>query len=115
VRKCTDCGTELEVGVNWSPSRARNRTYRCNKCHKDKYGAPRSYYHAYDMTYKRTHPGYQSNHHKVRVLRGVAREYLCAGCCGGQAAEWAHVHDTDPADAKNYVPLCKRCHTDYDR
>ena len=58
--------------------------------------------------------GYYGCHRRVRTERGRAADQACTEC-GRQARHWAHVHDTDPADPRNYRPMCQRCHWAYDR
>ena len=56
--------------------------------------------------------GYFGCHRRVRKERGRAADQTCT--CGAQARHWAHIHNTDPADPKNYMPLCQKCHWRYD-
>jgi hypothetical protein len=59
-------------------------------------------------------PSYQSRHKHTMAIRGKAREYICVAC-GGPAAEWAQIHDTDGTDPhQHYQPMCKKCHRGYD-
>jgi hypothetical protein len=57
--------------------------------------------------------GYYGCHRRVRTERGRAADQPCAHC-GKRAQQWAHVHDTDPADTRNYIALCRPCHVAYD-
>ena len=57
--------------------------------------------------------GYFGCHRRVRTQRGPAKNQTCE--CGTQARHWAHIHDTDPADPQNYLPMCQKCHWEYDR
>jgi hypothetical protein len=57
---------------------------------------------------------YAGQHQRVHAARGTASAFLCDGCCGRRAQEWAWVHDTDRGDPRNYVPLCRGCHVEYD-
>lgn len=56
---------------------------------------------------------YQRNHKRVRKVRGKVKDYNCK--CGRQARDWAHKHNTNPADPNNYEPMCRFCHKEYDR
>lgn len=56
---------------------------------------------------------YWRNHYRVNRVRGRAADQQC-GHCGGQARDWAHIHDQDPGDPAGYMPLCKPCHVAYD-
>jgi hypothetical protein len=56
---------------------------------------------------------YGAIHIRLRKYRGRARWFLCTDC-GKQAAEWSWVHDTDPADLRNYKARCHSCHKVYD-
>lgn len=75
---------------------------------------------------------YDSAHRRILTERGRADEHLCVRC-GGAADDWAYTHD-DPnelsgirsmhgreypavwsADPKYYQPMCKTCHTQFDR
>jgi NUMOD3 motif len=62
---------------------------------------------------------YQARHRRNVAQRGKAQLRKCAHCAADgvdeQAHDWAHVHDTDPDDVMNYIPLCKKCHGRYDR
>jgi hypothetical protein len=58
---------------------------------------------------------YSANHNRVRKTRGPASAQLCEGGCQGRAYDWAYLHDTDPAEPASYVPLCRRCHNQYDK
>jgi hypothetical protein len=57
---------------------------------------------------------YRIRHEMVRKVRGRAKSYLCAGCCGKRAEEWATVHGTDGLKPGDYVSLCHGCHFEYD-
>jgi hypothetical protein len=53
--------------------------------------------------------GYKGVHHRLRRLRGPARDHLCA--CGEQAAEWAFDEPTGFSnDLSRYRPECQSCH-----
>lgn len=72
---------------------------------------------------------YRAVHARVQRERGPATQKQCAHC-GGQAHHWAYDR-TDPsplkgttprgipaeysADANRYAPLCRRCHSIFDR
>lgn len=71
---------------------------------------------------------YPSAHRAVERARGKARDYCCAGHCGGRAAHWAYDAQYDDAervvdgrgrvysrDIERYFPLCAREHAAYDR
>jgi NUMOD3 motif len=62
---------------------------------------------------------YQRRHRRNVAERGEAKLRKCMLCTRSgtdkQAHDWAHVHDTDPDDVMNYVPLCKKCHGGYDK
>jgi hypothetical protein len=61
-------------------------------------------------------PEYQQCHNRARREFGKASSYLCNGeDCAKRAHDWAWVHDTDPWEPENYIPLCRACHQDYDR
>jgi hypothetical protein len=53
-------------------------------------------------------------HAEVRRRCGRADMWACDNECGEQARDWSHIHDTDPTDWRNYIPLCRRCHRQYD-
>lgn len=60
-------------------------------------------------------PSYFTLHARVKKARGSASGYLCEGCCGGRAREWATLHGRDGLDVyRDYVPLCNKCHQEYD-
>ncbi len=52
---------------------------------------------------------YRRVHERIVRTHGPASLYLCDGCCGNTAAEWANVHGTN-----TYVTLCVKCHQHYD-
>lgn len=59
-------------------------------------------------------------HLRIVRARGKASEYLCDSCEEGSNGErwtmdWAHIHDTDPNDVNNYMPMCRKCHMLYDK
>jgi hypothetical protein len=68
---------------------------------------------------------YMGAHNRTRRVRGRAAEKACV-TCGGQAREWALIHDAagverdiqgrlfsrDPMD---YQAMCKHCHQIYDK
>lgn len=56
--------------------------------------------------------GYFGCHRRVRSVRGRAGDQTCP--CGNPAHDWAHIHETDPADPQNYRPMCRSCHFAYD-
>jgi hypothetical protein len=69
-------------------------------------------------------PAYTTVHCRLRAKQ-LASTLPCAHC-GGQADDWAYDHAdpnelTDPrglpysADPRHYIPLCKACHTRFDR
>lgn len=69
---------------------------------------------------------YPSAHRAIERARGKARDYCCAGNCGGRAAHWAYDGaDVDEVrdgrgrvystDVEHYFPLCAREHVWYDR
>jgi hypothetical protein len=68
------------------------------------------------MSFSRVaNPVYRTRHSRVTKARGRATQYLCSGCCGSQAREWATVHGRDGLDVfADYVPLCFSCHRWYD-
>lgn len=70
---------------------------------------------------------YTAVHHRIRELRGSAKEYQCADC-GNQAKHWSYNHD-DPNERRElvgkytlafstdltcYSPRCVRCHKKHD-
>ena len=61
---------------------------------------------------------YNAVHIRVRKARGSAKNYECMGLysdrCKIIAYDWAHIHNTDPGDPSNYVPMCRSCHITYD-
>ena len=61
--------------------------------------------------------GYKGRHSRIYVVRGKADHCIHRNAigCTSTRFEWAHIHDTDPLDVFNYVPLCKSCHIRYDR
>lgn len=63
---------------------------------------------------KRTsNPGAIARHDRVRYARGNAKIYPCMSC-GERANDWAQVHGSDPLDIFGYLPLCRKCHIEYD-
>src|SRR5215467_489126 len=63
-----------------------------------------------------THPqiGTVGGHYRVYRSRGKAAAQVCEHC-GGQARDWANIHGQPRGDPKSYMPLCRSCHTKYDR
>jgi hypothetical protein len=73
-------------------------------------------------------PQYRAAHIKIRRERGVARNYLCA-YCKNPANHWGLNHNavekliekgewqvrTFSNNPYNYLPLCSKCHNQYDR
>jgi hypothetical protein len=62
---------------------------------------------------------YSTRHWRVRKHRRPANLRKCVYCAANgvdkQARDWAHLHDTNPEDVMNYIPLCRSCHIRYDR
>jgi hypothetical protein len=59
---------------------------------------------------------YQANHKRVRMTRGQPWDFICVTRgCDKDGRDWAHIHDTDPTDPKNFRPMCRKCHKAYDR
>jgi hypothetical protein len=56
---------------------------------------------------------YSARHKRVVQARGLAKDQECLNC-GARARDWAQVHGTDGLDAKDYNPLCRKCHIKYD-
>jgi hypothetical protein len=70
-------------------------------------------------------PTYSSAHHRVRRLRGRARDHPCADC-DARASSWSYTggdpdelrdarHGAYSLDVARYVPRCARCHVRADR
>lgn len=60
-------------------------------------------------------PVYRANHKRLHKHRGRAAVHQCVRC-PAPAAEWAQVHGEDGTDPwADFVPLCRRCHVQYDR
>ena len=128
MKTCTKCGIEKPLTeFGWRHDRNTYRSW-CNPCHsadngarhaaKRKLAGPRKVLSGAD------HPvwvgdavGYHGMHQRVRTARGRADRCLHrpATGCTGRRFEWAHIHGLDPADVFSYVPLCTKCHNDYDR
>lgn len=60
-------------------------------------------------------PPYGANHMRVKYHRGKAAAQLCAGCCGRAGKDWALIHGRSGADPFDYLPMCRRCHYQYDK
>lgn len=56
---------------------------------------------------------YGAVHNRMRRERGQAKLHACS-VCENEAHDRSYVHDTDPLDPYNYVPLCRKCHQTYD-
>ena len=56
---------------------------------------------------------YHKNHVMVRKARGPAWRQQCAHC-GGNANDWATIHDETGEQPDHYIPLCRSCHIRYD-
>lgn len=74
-----------------------------------RYGDP----HAERVKLPNSEVNYFRMHARLREARGSATTYRCVDC-GRQAEQWAWVHDEDPCDFDNYVPMCRPCHKRYD-
>lgn len=60
-------------------------------------------------------PVYRANHRKLHKQRGKASDHLCVRC-DNPAKQWAQVHGEDGSNPwADYVPMCCRCHVNYDR
>ena len=55
---------------------------------------------------------YKSAHKRVSYYRGTAINNDCE--CGNIAEQWAHIHNTDINDIRNFKPMCAICHSKYD-
>lgn len=60
-----------------------------------------------------TAAGYYALHRRVEAARGKAGDLPCAHC-SEQARDWALLHDQDPQETSQYIPLCRSCHIAYD-
>ena len=63
---------------------------------------------------------YDYRHDLVMWARGKARDHQCVRCAedgtGKPAAQWATIHGETGNDPwADYVPLCCKCHTAYDK
>lgn len=76
-------------------------------------------------------PSYRNTHARIRDWKGSARKQTCA--CGAPARDWAYDHGdpderkdvtisygvprpvTYSLDPSHYTPMCKPCHTSFDR
>jgi hypothetical protein len=66
---------------------------------------------------------YFGAHMRVRTIRGSASRYICT--CGLPAEDWAYDHQdpnaktdivgTYSTNPDHYVPLCRKCHRQFDR
>jgi cytochrome c553 len=58
---------------------------------------------------------YSRRHNRIYKLHDKATGYLCEGCCGSSADEWATIHGHVGLEIwKDFVPLCRSCHVRYD-
>ena len=72
---------------------------------------------------------YRAIHHRLRVERGPASDYLCVDC-GRQADDWSYCGGSDrekastsphhngrkySPDLSTYSPRCRTCHLEFDR
>jgi hypothetical protein len=60
---------------------------------------------------------YGGRHERVRAVRGSADHCIHRNSigCTDPWFEWARIRGADPLDIFNYVPMCKACHSFYDR
>ncbi len=62
---------------------------------------------------------YTTLHWRLRAYRGPAKLLKCVRCAENgidkQASDWAQLHDRDGEDIMDYVPMCRKCHIDYDQ
>jgi len=68
--------------------------------------------------------GYAGVHHRVRTIRGSARDHQCSHCQVERARHWAYDRsDADErssprgpysVDPMHYLPLCVPCHKNFD-
>ena len=60
---------------------------------------------------------YKLAHLRCRMHWGAARQHVC-WMCGGPAAHWAYNHKGEhpkySLDPQFYLPMCVRCHTQFD-
>lgn len=60
--------------------------------------------------------GYGGRHYRVYAARGKAEHCSLRGLtdCTSTNYTWAQIHGTDGLDVREYVSLCKQCHSRYD-
>lgn len=61
----------------------------------------------------RDNPNYWTRHGRVRRARGPAKSHPCEHC-GGPARDWAVRHGQTGISPDDYMPLCRKCHIQYD-
>jgi len=57
---------------------------------------------------------YSSIHDWIRAKKGNANEYKCLHC-DKQAKDWANVDHLCSRNLEDYLPLCRKCHIEYDK
>jgi hypothetical protein len=75
-----------------------------------------------EMDYRMGSPGrraYGTAHYRNRKVRGNPKRLRCVHCAergtDKRAHDWAKLRDRDGRDVMDYIPLCRRCHSYYDR
>lgn len=102
-RPCERCGE-----IAWLRE-GRKRGRFCSKA-CSKRGANNPHWAGDDVSYT-------ARHDRIRRVRGSADHCIHRNAigCADPWFERAHIRGTDPLDIYNYVPLCKACHSFYDR
>jgi hypothetical protein len=61
---------------------------------------------------------YKTIHQRRTRQHGSPSGYLCEGCCGNKARDFATIHPVEEHEGNmifiDFVPLCRSCHLKYD-
>lgn len=109
---CKVCGEKKIIRL----SRLTDKNYCSLDCYwKDKKGSVNLKMRGKNHpNWKGNNATYSTLHEWIRKKRGKASNYKCEDC-GKQARDWANIYHTYSRNLEEYVPLCRKCHIDYDK
>lgn len=61
---------------------------------------------------------YKGLHRWIEINLGRAKNYWCSFCCntkGSQRMDWANLDGKYTRDWRSWLPLCRKCHVNYDK
>jgi hypothetical protein len=110
---CKHCGKECYV----IKSRWQTFKYCSNACSNHKgyqKNTGRTHLKKAKVTFIGTLKQYKALHWWIGLQKGKASNFHCKFCLK-QAQEWANISQEYNSDVNDYMPLCSKCHFNYDK